>query len=160
MEAKYMKNDSPRKKSGTLSDSILDLSDDIFRAVKLSIPPDWLSSDMTLAQLRLLLFLHTEGPCRMSAIATSLGTTMPTITGTVDLLVKKGLAVRRDDPSDRRLVIIELSTSGVSMMDEIWALGRAQMKKLLHGLSTGELKKAQEVAEILFRNVTSDKNTQ
>lgn len=141
-------------------DSILDLSDDIFRAVRLSIPPDWLSSDMTLAQLRLLLFLHTEGPCRMSAIATSLGTTMPTITGTVDLLVKKGLAARRDDPSDRRLVIVELSPSGVSMMDEMWALGRAQMKKLLRGLSTEELKKAQEVAEILFRNVTVDRNMQ
>lgn len=155
-----MKNDSPEKKSGTLMDSILDLSDDIFRAVKLSIPPDWLSSDMTLAQLRLLLFLHTEGPCRMSAIATYLGTTMPTITGTVDLLVKKGLAARRDDPSDRRLVIVELSPSGVSMMDEMWALGRAQMKKLLRGLSTEELKKAQEVAEILFRNVTVDRNKQ
>jgi DNA-binding MarR family transcriptional regulator len=96
----------------------------------------------------------------MSAIATSLGTTMPTITGTVDLLVKKGLAARRDDPSDRRLVIVELSPSGVSMMDEMWALGRAQMKKLLRGLSTEELKKAQEVAEILFRNVTVDRNMQ
>ncbi len=132
---------------------IIQLSGDIFRAIKVSVPPAWLSSDMTLAQLRVLLLLHTEGPSRMSAIAQATGATLPTITGTVDLLVKKGLVIRRDDPDDRRLVITDLSSSGKDMMGKMWAQGEEQMRKLLTGLSREELEKAQEVAEILLRNV-------
>jgi DNA-binding MarR family transcriptional regulator len=154
-----MNDKSIEKMPERLIDRILNLSDDIFRAVGLSIPPEWLSSDMTLAQLRLLLFLHTEGPSRMSAIAAAIGATLPTITGTVDLLVKKGLVTRRDDPSDRRLVIIDLSPGGVSIMERMWELGRQQMRRLLHGLSVPELHKAQEVAEILLRNATLDRSS-
>jgi DNA-binding MarR family transcriptional regulator len=141
--------------SGALVQHILELSNDIFRVIKFSIPPEWLASDMTVAQLRVLLFLHTEGASRMSGIASSLGTTLPTITGTVDILVKKGLVVRRDDPQDRRLVICDLSMSGQEVMNRMWVLGQQQMQKLLHGLSLEELQKADELTEILLRNVRS-----
>ena len=138
-----------------LTHRIVRLSGDVFRAIKVSVPPEWLSSDLTLAQLRVLLLLHTEGPSRMSAIAQATGATLPTITGTVDLLVKKGLVVRRDDPSDRRLVITELSPAGKAMMGKMWSQGEEQMEKLLGGLSREELEKAKEVALILLRNVNS-----
>ena len=141
--------------SGQLVSHILKLSEDIFRASKLTIPPEWLSQDMTVAQLRVLLLLHTEGPSRMSAIAVAAGATLPTITGTVEILVKKGLVARRDDPEDRRLVICELSPPGAAMMDRMWTLGQRQMEKLLSGLSREELQKAHDVAEILLRNITS-----
>ncbi len=148
-----MNND--RAQSEKLKSHILKLSEEIFRAIKISIPPEWLSSDMTVAQLRLLLLLHTEGPSRMSAIAGATGATLPTITGTVDILVKKGLVARKDDPEDRRLVICALSAQGRGVMDKIWALGKKQMEKLLRGLTPGELQKAGEMAEILLRNVKS-----
>jgi DNA-binding MarR family transcriptional regulator len=135
---------------------ILKLSEDIFRVVRISIPQDWLSSDMTVAQLRVLLLLHTEGPARMGLIASSIGSTLPAVTGTVDVLVKKGLVVRKDDPDDRRIVICELSKEGQEMMSRMWQLGQRQMEKLLHGLSVVELQKAEEVAEILFRNAISN----
>lgn len=137
---------------------ILRLSEDIFRTVRLSIPPEWLSSDMTVAQLRVLLFLHTEGPNRMGIIASSLGSTLPAVTGTVDVLVKKGLVARRDDPEDRRLVICELSPNGKEMMGRMWQLGQHQMEQLLNGLSVRELKKAEEVAKTLLRNAISRGN--
>ena len=91
----------------------------------------------------------------MTVIAAATGATLPTITGTVEILVKKGLVVRRDDPEDRRLVICELSQDGAAMMDRMWALGQRQMEKLLNGLSREELQKAHDVAEILLRNITS-----
>jgi DNA-binding MarR family transcriptional regulator len=143
------------QQSNRLVSRILQLSEDIFRVTKLSVPPEWLSQDMTVAQLRVLLLLHTEGPNRMTGIAAATGATLPTITGTVEILVKKGLVVRRDDPEDRRLVICELSPQGAAMMDGMWALGQRQMENLLNGLSREELQKAREVAEILLRNITS-----
>ena len=134
---------------------ILRLSEEIFRAVNISIPPEWLSSDMTVAQLRVLLLLHTEGPHRMGMIASSIGSTLPAVTGTVDVLVKKGLVVRRDDPEDRRIVLCELSPGGRDMMSRMWQLSQRQMERLLYGLSVEELQKAEEVAGILLRNATS-----
>lgn len=92
----------------------------------------------------------------MSFIASSLGTTLSTITGTVDILVKKSLVVRRDDPQDRRLVICDLSRCGQQVMSQMWVLGRQQIELLLNGLSPEDLKKADELAEILLRNAKSN----
>jgi len=147
-----------RGQSEKLVRHILKLSEDIFRSIRLVIPPEWLASDMTVAQLRVLLLLYSEGPNRMGSIASAIGTTLSTTTGTVDILVKKGLVVRGDDPEDRRLVICDLSPQGQEIINLMWVLGQQQMEKLLQGLSLEELKKSDEVAEILLRNVTSSAN--
>jgi DNA-binding MarR family transcriptional regulator len=154
-----MKPNNSRDRDGkALVNHILKLANDIFRAVKLSIPPQWLASDMTVAQLRVLLFLHTEGASRMGYMASAIGTTLSTTTGTVDMLVKKELVVRGADPEDRRLVICELSPQGQKIINLIWASGQQQVESLLDGLSEEELQKADVVAEILLRNVTSGAN--
>lgn len=153
------------KPNKTLQDSeilvrhILKLAEDIYRAIKPGIPPEWLTSDLTVAQLRVLLILHTEGASRMSTIATSIGIALSTATGIVDNLVKKGLVIRRADPEDRRLVICSLSPEGQETINRLWTLGQFQMEKLLYGLSLEELKKADEVAEILLGNVMSNTNS-
>ncbi len=147
-------NDNKEPDSKTLVPQILKLSEDIFQEIKLSIPPEWLTSDMTVAQLRVLLLLHTEGQSRMSSIASTLGIAVSTATGIVENLVKKELVTRGTDTEDRRVVICALSAQGQETINRIWALGQFQMEKLLHGLSVEDLKKAHEVAEILLRNVT------
>jgi DNA-binding MarR family transcriptional regulator len=146
-----------KQDSETLIRHILKLAEDIYRAIKPNIPPEWLTSDLTVAQLRVLLVLYTEGSSRMSSIASSLGIAVSTATGIVDNLVRKGLVVRGADPEDRRLVICSLSSQGQETINRLWALGRFQMEKLLQGLSLEQLKKAAEVAEFLLLNVTSKK---
>jgi len=141
--------------SKTLIPQILKLSEDIFQAIKVSIPPEWLTSDMTVAQLRVLLLLHTEGQSRMSSIASTLGVAVSTATGIIDNLVKKELVTRGADTEDRRVVICALSPQGQKIMNRIWALGQLQMEKLLRGLSPEQLEKAKEVAEFLLLNVKS-----
>lgn len=144
-----------RQDSETLVRHILKLADDIYRVIKPSVPPEWLTSDLTVAQLRVLLVLYTEGPTRMSSIASSIGITISTATGIVDNLVKKGLVMRGADPEDRRLVICRLSSQGQETINRLWALGQFQIEKLLQGLSLEQLKKAAEVAEFLLSNVMS-----
>lgn len=131
---------------------ILDLSEKIFNSIPILIPPEWFSSDLTVAQLRILLLLHMRGSARMGEIASGLGITLPTATGIVDNLVKKDLVIRENAPQDRRMVICRLSPSGQSFISKIWVLGQSQMEKLLDGLTLEELEKAGEVAGILFRN--------
>ena len=83
---------------------ILNLSEKIFAIIPVTIPPEWFSSDTTVAQLRILLLLHMQDSARMSSIASELGIALPTATGIVDNLVKKKLVIRDVDPSDRRVV--------------------------------------------------------
>jgi len=145
-------NNNRERDIETLISQILNLSEDIFQTIKLSLPPEWLTSDMTVAQLRVLLLLHTEGQSRMSSIASNLGIAVSTVTGITDNLVKKELVTRQDDPEDRRVVICSLSMKGQKIMNHIWIQGQLQMKKLLNGLSPEQLEKAKEVAEILLLN--------
>jgi len=148
-------NNGKEPDSKILVTHILKLSEDIFREIKLSVPPEWLTSDMTVAQLRVLLLLHAEGQSRMSSIASSLEIAVSTATGIMDNLVKKELVTRGADTEDRRVVICALSPQGQETINRIWALGQFQMEKLLRGLSPEQLAKAKEVAEFLLLNVKS-----
>lgn len=133
---------------------ILGLSEKIFATVPITIPPEWFSSDTTVAQLRILLLLHVQGSARMSFIASELNVTLPTVTGIVDNLVKKELVIRDADPNDRRAVICRLSSTGQLFIDKMWVSGQSQMERLLDGLSIDQLEKAAEVADILYKNVS------
>jgi len=132
---------------------ILKLAEAIYDRLSPRIPTEWLSSDLTVAQLRVLLVLQAAGPSRMSDIAAALEIALPTATGIVDKLVKKGLVVREADLQDRRLVIAGLSAEGQELINGLWISGQIQMERLLDGLTAEQLAKAAEVAEMLLENV-------
>jgi DNA-binding MarR family transcriptional regulator len=137
-----------------LIEDILKMSENIYNAIPLDLPPEWLNSDLTVAQLRVLLVLQAQGPSRMSDVASVIGVTLPTATGVVDNLVRKKFVVRENDPQDRRLVICRLSDQGHELINKMWKSGRFQMKNMLDGLTPGQLEKAREVARMLLDNVT------
>jgi len=143
-----------------LTRHILGLTDKIYRSLEPGIPHEglskWLSSDLTVAQLRVLLLLHAGGPMRMSAIATHLGIALSTATGILDKLVAKNMVIREADTGDRRLVICRLSPVGQKLMGGLWDVGHAQIARLLHGLTTKQLEQAAQVAELLYANISSD----
>jgi DNA-binding MarR family transcriptional regulator len=131
---------------------ILKIAEDIVGVVPMGIPLEYLNSDMTIAQLRILLVLQTQGPSRMGSIASITGVTLPTATGVVENLVRKELVIREKDPQDRRLVICKLSPEGQELINKLWTSGRFQMENLLEGLTVEQLEKAREVARILLEN--------
>ena len=70
-----------------------------------------------------LLRLEESGPCSMRDLARALRLTPPTVTSLVGRLVKVGLAVRRLDPADRRVVRASITPRGKEL------LGRVRRKK-------------------------------
>jgi DNA-binding MarR family transcriptional regulator len=138
-----------------LVQDILTLAAGIYGMLKPNIPVDWLSSDLTVAQLRVLLVLHDSGPSRMSFIASVLSIALSTATGIMDHLVKKGLARREADLQDRRLVICKLSSEGQNLINGLWTSGQVQMEKLLEGLTSEQLEKTADVARILYENIAA-----
>ncbi|OGO05521.1 MAG: hypothetical protein A2Y60_03850 [Chloroflexi bacterium RBG_13_54_9] len=103
------------------------------------MPEEWLTLDLTMPQVRILLLLHREGPTHMTVLASKSGVAMSTATSTVDHLVEKGLLVRDSDPQDRRLVVCRLSSRGQELAADLWKLGRLQVEKLLEPLTLEQL---------------------
>ena len=84
---------------------------------------EWEGLDMTIPQIRTLVLLERMGPLRMGNIAIYLGRALSATTTVMDRLVEKGLVDRVADPSDRRVVICQLSESGEQAIKRFWRIG-------------------------------------
>jgi len=135
-----------------LTRHILQRVEEIYRLMGTSVPEEWLSSDMTVTQLRMLLLLQSFGPLRMSDIAAKLQVTLPTTTIIVNNLVRKNMAQREANPQDRRLVICKLSPEGQKLINKLWDSGRIAIEKLLEGFTAEQMQKTAEMAELFYRN--------
>jgi DNA-binding MarR family transcriptional regulator len=61
---------------------------------------------VTLVQLRALFLLTSQGPANLSTLAEALGVHASNASRTCEALVSMGLLDRRDDPNDRRNVVL------------------------------------------------------
>jgi DNA-binding MarR family transcriptional regulator len=89
---------------------------------------EWEGLDMTIPQIRTLVLLERMGPLRMGNIAIYLDRALSATTTVMDRLVEKGLVDRVADPSDRRVVICQLSESGEQAITRFWRIGRERIQ--------------------------------
>jgi DNA-binding MarR family transcriptional regulator len=82
----------------------------------------------TVPQVKALWFLAHNAPCTVGELANGLGIAMATASEAVDRLVERSLIERQADPADRRRVMLTLATQGRSMMDDLLAIRRHQMR--------------------------------
>lgn len=122
-----------------LVESTLELSERAFRELFPILPKEWLSLDLSTPQLKVVLLLLVNGPCRMSVIASALGVSLATATGVMDRLVERGIVVREGDPEDRRVVLCRLSTKGEKMLLGLMQLARNHAELMFRALSLEKL---------------------
>lgn len=101
--------------------------------------PAFVSLDVTMPQAKALHLIWRQPGIRMSALATGLGVGQSTVSGSVDRLVEMGLVARREDPADRRQVILVLTGPGHATVDRIHDLSAPVLEDLLASLTDGEL---------------------
>lgn len=104
---------------------------------------------MSLAQLHAL-WLLMNGPAPMVQLSTSMLCDASYVTGIVDRLEQQGMVERREDPSDRRVKLIALTSKGRELRGDIEKCVQALQAKMFENLS------AQEQAELsrLLRKVS------
>jgi len=122
-----------------LIESTLELSERAFRELFPILPKEWLSLDLSTPQLKVVLLLLVNGPCRMSVIASALGVSLATGTGVVDRLVERGIVDREGDPEDRRVVLCRLSSKGEKMLLGLVQLARNHAEMMFRSLSLEKL---------------------
>jgi DNA-binding MarR family transcriptional regulator len=87
---------------------------------------------VTLPQCMTLELLHQEGRRPVQEIALALGLDASTVTRTVDVLVRDGLARRtRDEREDRRRVFVSLSPRGRRLATRLEACGDDYCERIL-----------------------------
>ena len=93
--------------------------------------PEFLEIDVTMPQAKLLYLLGALGDLHMSELVARLGVSLSTVSGLVDRIVDHGLATRREDPADRRQVVVGLTPAGPAFIDRFRELNARQMRELL-----------------------------
>src|ERR671919_239740 len=85
------------------------------------------TSDLTLAQLSILLTLLDQGPIRMTELAAHERVRTPTTTVAIRRLEKLGLVKRSRDPSDLRAVLVDITPKGLAQHREALAARKARL---------------------------------
>jgi DNA-binding MarR family transcriptional regulator len=126
---------APRTPAGY--SSVVDLLDHADRAVDAVLTPVTAREGLSREGWRVLVLLSRGGGRSMGEIAEHAAVPNPTATRVVDRLVAQSLAFRRNDPGDRRRVLVHLSPNGREVVDRISRRLEQRVDGSLANLSTG-----------------------
>ena len=98
--------------------------------------------DLTVAEFGVLEALYHKGPMLLSEVQRRILVSSGGITYLVDRLEKRGLAVRRDCPGDRRARLVGLTEAGEELVRRIFPEHAAVIRDALAGLGREEKRQA------------------
>ena len=91
------------------------------------------------------------GPCTMSALARHLSVSPPTVSKSVDMLVRRGWLERWVDKHDRRQTMVRLTVEGRRVLANIKKRTETHVRQSLSGLTAGEREQLIDVTRVLTR---------
>lgn len=120
--------------------------DEITREISIMLPKlmkgaksDFLSkSNITSAQMIMLVSIHDYGQCKLKTLAKARGISPPTATGLIDRLARAGYVKREPAPDDRRAILVLLTKKGENLVQNFLSTVRSRWKKILVHLSSEE----------------------
>jgi DNA-binding MarR family transcriptional regulator len=86
---------------------------------------------ISMTQLHILHMLERHGQMPMSRLADVLDVSVSNATGLVDRMEERGLVARTRVPEDRRVVLVEISPAGLSMLGDAESLRDDVMRRVL-----------------------------
>lgn len=93
---------------------------------------------VTLPQFRVLVVLATSEPLRMGALADRLGVLPSTFSRSIDRMVMGGWVQRATSPDSRREVLIELTSAGRTLVDDVTGRRRRDIALILSRMTRDE----------------------
>ena len=148
--------------AGTAGDSDGNAEEDVLRTVEVLQEAtrllagvalrsvDVLGGAVTLPQYRVLSVLADLGEVRSARVADALGLEASTVTRLVDRLAASGHVVRKADPTNRSALMLELTSSGKSLVARVVSWRQGELERILLCLTPAERR---ELAKSLSRLV-------
>ncbi len=109
------------------------------RAMLNSKTARWRDLDITMQQLRALYFLRDEAEASVGRLAELFAFGLPAASVLADRLVRAGYAERREDPADRRRVLLSLSRTGNRLVSELREGSHTLLRRWMTALSRDEV---------------------
>jgi MarR family transcriptional regulator, organic hydroperoxide resistance regulator len=79
----------------------------------------WMELNLTIAQLKCLFYIDSQGQSNQKTLAAVLGVTPPNVTGIIDRMVEQHLVTRHENENNRRMQVIELTAKSKSLLSEL-----------------------------------------
>lgn len=117
---------------------VVELLDHADRAVDAVLTPVAAQEGLSREGWRVLLLLSQAGGRSMGEIAEHAAIPNPTATRMVSRLVAHSLAIRRNDPNDRRRVLVHLAPRGRDVVDRVSRQLEKRVDRALAQLSGGD----------------------
>jgi DNA-binding MarR family transcriptional regulator len=102
---------------------------------------------LTLPQWRVLAIVNRYGPQNLKAIAHWMGVHPSTATRACDALVTSGLLYRREDPGDRRRIVLTLSDDGQDLADSLLDRRRQAIARVLREMPAARRSRVAEAMQ-------------
>ena len=138
-------------------DVILRLQHEMMHAMERNDSLAWMELNLTIAQLKSLIFIYFKETTNFINLANALGVTPPNVTGIVNRLVEQKLVTREENPEDRRTYILRATEKGKTIVAGIHETGINRMAGILDRLTTEELSGLTVGLAALVRTVEDDK---
>jgi MarR family transcriptional regulator, organic hydroperoxide resistance regulator len=109
--------------------------------------------NLTIAEASAIYAIGPDEPKTMKQIAETLGVAVSTPTRTIDRLLEKGFVNRKVGEKDRRKLLIELTTKGKELLENIDKENLEITKKMLNGLSDEEIETFKKILFKISENI-------
>jgi DNA-binding MarR family transcriptional regulator len=125
-----------RTKTGRQVEAVMEASRVLVAVIAQSIAAA--DQTLTLPQMRVLTIVSRQGPLNLNAVAQSLGVHPSNATRTCNRLVEAGLLDRRDNPEDRRNVVLTLTPEGRDLWEGVMDHRRRSIEQVVRRLTPKE----------------------
>jgi len=111
----------------------------LHRALLTSSASKWRDLDISMQQVRALFFLRDEQEASVGRLAELFGFGLPAASLLADRLVRAGYVERRDDPADRRRVLLSLTRTGLRLVTDLREGSHSVLRRWMSSLSPEDL---------------------
>lgn len=111
----------------------------LHRAMLNSSASKWRDLDISMQQLRAIYFLRDEEEVSVGRLAELFGIGLPAASLLADRLVRAGYVERREDPDDRRRVLLSLTRVGLRLVTDLREGSHALLRRWMSSLSEEDL---------------------
>jgi len=111
----------------------------LHRAMLNSSASKWRDLDISMQQLRAIYFLRDEEEASVGRLAELFGIGMPAASLLADRLVRAGYVERREDPADRRRVLLSLTRVGLRLVTDLREGSHSLLRRWMSSLSEEDL---------------------
>jgi MarR family 2-MHQ and catechol resistance regulon transcriptional repressor len=108
--------------------------------------------DLCDSDFRILEALLHKGPLPVNVIGVKVDLTTGSITSAVDRLEQRSLVVRKNDPEDRRVRVVELTAKGHKLIEKVYAQHKEHMEEAARGISREERAELIDLLKRLGKN--------